>query len=115
MSKIFSFFSGIWEGLKATWIRWNEEGIRVPFAHSGASGKPSVTLLLLYISSLAVLASLFLLHWRPSLWEPTAMTIVWWSLSVVFYLMRNLQKFKVDLDDKSIEMHSEKKDEKERS
>jgi len=101
-----SFFSGIWDGLNTTWTRWSEEGVRVPVAYSPAAGKPSVTLLLVHLSSWASIASLAFLHWRDDKWIPTAGVLIWWAMCMVFYLMRTLQKFKVDLDDKQIELES---------
>jgi hypothetical protein len=97
----------MWEKIKQIWSSWSTEGMKLPFVHDGATGKPSVTLLFTYIAFTLSVISVIVLHLKLDLVVATITTIIFWVLSVVFYLIRNLQKAKFDLDDKSIELEGE--------
>ena len=81
-------------------------GIHLPYAHDPVSGKPSITLLFPYITFVLSVISLVLLHIKPSLIVATTTTLIFWGISVVFYMLRKLSKAKFDLDDKSFELDS---------
>lgn len=87
--------------------RWSTVGIRLPFLFDPVSNKPSITLLFTYVTFLLSIISIIVLHLKPDLVVATASTLIFWVLAVVFYLLRNLQKAKFDLDDKSIELESD--------
>lgn len=98
--------------LKELLKEWCDIGIHLPYAHDAASDKPSITLLFAYLSGVMVIVSLIILHIKPTLVIPTAMTMLFWALAVVFYRLRKLDKVKFDLDDKSIELEGSEKEEK---
>lgn len=86
---------------------WSESGIKLPiFLHDSKTGHSSITLTFPFVSFLALLASLFVLHKSPSLemLGATSLTFFTWLVATVLYLMRRIQKFKFDLDDKSVEL-----------
>ena len=97
--------------ISALWQKWSDVGMRFPYAYDPTTGKPSITLLQFYVSWVVVFCSLFALHFKASLWPATAGCMLWWVLSVIFYRMRRLDKAKIDLDDKSIELESTEKEE----
>ena len=90
--------------LSALWEKWSTDGLRVPFIWDATTNKPSMTLMFPYIGFLLCIISLIALHFSASLFLATATTIGFWVLGVVFYLMRRIQKMRLDLDDKEIEL-----------
>lgn len=92
--------------------RWSTVGIKLPYAYDSAKKTPSITLFILYIATLCLLGSLTWLHFDKSLAIATGMTMSWWALAYVFYLMRSLSKAKFDLQSRSIELDSGEKEEK---
>jgi hypothetical protein len=82
-------------------------GIYFPFAHDPVTKIPSVTLLFPYITFILAMSSVIALHFKQTLLIPSLVSILFWALSVIFYMIRTLQKAKIDLDDKSIELEGE--------
>jgi hypothetical protein len=74
-------------------------------AHDSVTDKPSVTLLIFYTGLILSTISIALLHQDPDKYlSATLVTLLFLSLGFVFYRLRNLDKVKLDLDDKSIEL-----------
>jgi len=96
-----------WDKLKEG---WNVKGIRVPFARQQPEGTPSFTLFCVYIAFLIAAGSVIWLHFRPTAWVPTSAAIMFWFLTMVMYKIKNISKFKADLDDKSIELDDDSAD-----
>ena len=86
------------------WKKWSIEGMNFPFLHDPVTKKPSITLLFPYITFTLTVISLILLHIWQSLLVATAMSMLFWVLSTVFYMLRKLHKAKIDLNDQSIEL-----------
>lgn len=95
------------KSLKETWDRWSTTGLKLPFVHDPEANAPSVTLLTYYLSLIALFASLLALHIKLDLWPATSAVIVVFILSFVFYRIRKLDKFKIDLDDQTIELDAQ--------
>ncbi len=90
------------------------KGLHLPFLHDPVSGKPSITLMFPYATFALSLASVIVLHFRSEVLPASLVSISFWSLSVIFYMIRSIQKAKIDLDDKSLELEGEPaKEEKE--
>ncbi len=87
------------------WKSWSEEGIRWPYLFDPTTKEPSITLTLLYITSILMLSSVIALHFVEGILTASMVTILIWVLAYVFYRLRKLDKFKLDLDDKSIELN----------
>lgn len=102
------------EIIKAVIRRWSSEGMRWPFLHDPEREKPSVTLMMFYLASvvalLAVAGSSYAMIKKGDLLSATAAPLLMWTMAYVFYRMRKLDKFKIDLDDKSIELDAEDDD-----
>lgn len=82
-----------------------ERGMNLPLAYDASNGGPSITLLIFYIAMIMTVGSLTAFHFLPDkLLQPCLLTLLFLGLSFVFYRMRNLDKVKFDLDDKSIEL-----------
>lgn len=81
-----------------------ERGIRLPLAYDPVSKKASITILFSWVSFWLTFASLILLHKIEGILPATAMSMLFWVIATVFYLIRNIQKAKIDLDDKSIDL-----------
>lgn len=83
----------------------SEKGMPLPLAYDASSDGPSITLLIFYIAMIMTVGSLTAFHFLPDkLLQPCLLTLLFLGLSFVFYRMRNLDKVKFDLDDKSIEL-----------
>ena len=85
----------------------NKEGLPLPLAHDGATGKPSVTLFFVYLSNILAIASLITLHIAADKITASIMTCIYAITWVILYMFRALQKAKIDFDDKSIELEGE--------
>jgi hypothetical protein len=85
-------------------------GIYFPFAYDPTTKQPSVTLLFSYITFIMSAISVTALHFKQTLLVPTLITLLFWCVSVVFYMIRSIQKAKIDFDDKSIELEGEEND-----
>lgn len=90
--------------------RWCKEGVNLPYAHDPEKNQPSATLLFLYISFVIAACSVIALHLKAGLFIATITAICFWVLAMVFYRIRKLDKFKIDLDDKTIELDAEDED-----
>lgn len=91
--------------LKELWVKSSEEGIKFPYAYDAEREEPSVTLLIMYLASVMTIVSLVALHFTDT-FIASVTTISFWALTTIFYRLRNLDKAKIDLDDKSIELES---------
>lgn len=93
------------------WTRWSEEGLRLPFLFDASTKQPSITLGLLYIASLLMFGSLIALHLDSALISATLVTMLVWVLAFVFYKMRKIDKLKLDLQNKQIDLEDNSSDE----
>ena len=105
------------EKIKKTIERWCYEGMDWPFLYDPVEDKPSITLMFFYISfiisTIAISVSSFYLIKNDRLLEATIMPTIHLILGFVFYRLRKLDSFKIDIDDRSIELSNENKGEKE--
>lgn len=81
-------------------------GLKFPFAHDPVLGKPSVTLLFVYITFMLAVASVITLNFTDSVLIASITSIGFWFLAFITYRLRRLDNVKIDLDDKSIELQS---------
>lgn len=90
----------------------SKTGLYLPGAYDAISDKPSVSLWFAHISFSITMILIMLLAYKDINAGVIAATIQS-TLMLVFYLIRKLSKFKVDLDDREIELDSgEQEDEK---
>lgn len=85
-------------------------GIKFPFAYDPIQKKPSVTLLTYYIALYMTIASIGWIHFKSEPIIATSLTMMFWVLSYIFYRLRKLDKAKISLEDKSIELDADGKD-----
>lgn len=83
-------------------------GLKLPHAYDPVSKKQSFRLLTAYCSFVLTILSLILLHIWPQLLVATAMTMLFSSINMIFYMLKKLESAKIDLDDKEISLNSEK-------
>lgn len=95
------------------WKKWSEEGLRLPFLYDPVSKKPSVTILFPYAAFVLVVISIILLHIWSKLIIATITTFIFWASSVVFYLIRKINKAKFGVKEGKFELESGEKDVKE--
>ncbi len=90
------------------WLKKSaERGMNLPLAYDASQDGPSITLLIFYVAMIMTVGSLTAFHFLPDkLLQPSLLTLLFLALSFVFYRMRNLDKVKFDLDDRSIELDS---------
>ena len=92
------------EKLRLIYEKWSSKGIKLPFLYDPTTDKPSITLFFPYASFVVALTSVISLHFKPSLLIPTCVSISFWTIATVLYMIRKINKAKFDLDDKSIEL-----------
>lgn len=84
-------------------------GFYFPAAYDAQSGKPSASLMFAHISFfLAVISVISLSIKDINLGTLAAMTLA--GMYFVFYMLRKLNKAKIDLDDKSIDLANDEKE-----
>ncbi len=81
-----------------------EQGITFFYANDKAENKPSSTLFYAYVTFWLGVVSVISLHFEEKLFTATLTTLMFWVVAVIFYRLRKLDKIKVDLDDRSVEL-----------
>lgn len=104
---------GVIKKIATFWESISKNGIYMPFIHDARTGKASVTLLFAYITFTLAIISTIALHFNIGLTVATFTSILFWVIAVIFYRLRNLDKAKIDLDDRSIELEGSGDDEDE--
>lgn len=94
----------MWENIKLWFDENREYGLTLWYAYDPISQKPSVTLFMAYISFILACASLIALQFALVSVVATGMAFVFNVLMVVFYLIRTLNKAKIDIENKSLEL-----------
>lgn len=100
------------QNLKDWYADVKENGIKFLYAFDSERKSASSTLFYCYVSFYFVLASLIALHFKSELLTATAVTITFFSICMIFYRLRKIDKLKVDLDDKSLEVENNEGEEK---
>lgn len=90
-------------GFKEKIKQWSEEGIRLPMAHDGTTGKPSVTLLFVYVAYIIAASIVIYLTVKDQI-AGSAAALMFFFGCLIMYRIRHLDKIKVDLDDKSFDI-----------
>lgn len=98
--------------LKEIWTNWCIVGAKLPFLHDPTTDKPSITLGLLYLTSVVMIGSLLVLHIKSELLTATLTSIMVWILAYVMYRLRKLDSFRLDLDDKEIQLNGSDEEDK---
>jgi hypothetical protein len=101
----------MWAKISEAVSRWCKEGVYLPYAHDAERGKPSASLLFMYVSFVIAACSVIALHLKAGLLIATLTSIMFWVLAMTFYRIRKLDKFKIDLDDKTIELDADEDEE----
>lgn len=97
-----------------TWYKDKSlNGISFWYANDKGEGKPSSTLFYAYVSFFCAVVSLVVLHLKPALLPATGMAFLLYGLSVMFYMIRKINKASVSLKDQSFNLeNNEGKDDK---
>lgn len=82
---------------------FSKTGFPVPFIQDAITEKPSMTLTFAFVSFLICCTGIIFLIARD-LTVGTITSLLFWVICMVFYRMRKLDKFKIDLDDRTIEL-----------
>lgn len=100
-------------GIKEVFKNMGEKGIKFPYAYDPVTKKASITLLFPYLMGIIAVSGHIALFFKESLMEAVIAADIFWSICMVFYRLRKLDKIKFDLDDKSIEINGNKSSESE--
>ena len=84
-----------------------ELGLKLPHAYDPVTKQASFRLLIAYISFILATGSVLALHFHPELLIATSVSIGFFSLCMIFYMLKKLQSAKIDLDDKEISLNAE--------
>lgn len=91
------------------WIKLgNSFGIPLPMLRDEPDGKPSFTLLCVYLTFVLAFNSVVAMHFTKDLLS-AGTSIMFWVVAMVFYRLKKISKAKLDLDDKSIELEDSDK------
>ncbi len=98
--------------LSDVWTNWCKTGIMRPYGYDPETNKPSITLMFFWITSFLSIISLILLHFALVSYLATGYSLLFVFGAFVMYRIRKLDKVKINVDEKSIELdNNEKKDE----
>lgn len=89
----------------------SKNGVYLPNAYDKNKSGPSVTLLFAHLANALSLISIIILMWSD-ITQGTIASIIYSVITMVLYMMRRITKFKVDLDEKSIDLEGGDKNEK---
>lgn len=95
-------------------IKANSYGLPLPMARDSVTNLPSVTLLAFYLGLCVSVGSLIAYHFEDSLLGATSMSLLFFAMTFVFYKLRQLDKFKLDFTNKSIEFEDVQNEQKEK-
>ncbi len=93
--------------IKEIWRCWCDDGFKLPYAYDPVSKKPSVTLLMVYLTFVLAFFSNVALHFYTSMAIATWTSMGFWALAYIFYRMRKLDKATVDFKSGSISLDGE--------
>jgi len=82
-------------------------GLYMPLAWDGDKKPASARLLFAHISFWVAVISVVALHFWSSILPATTTAILFFMLCTILYMLKNLTKAKVDLDDKSIDLEAD--------
>jgi len=86
----------------------SKNGLYLFSAYDATREEPSATLLAFHVGLILSIGSLISYHFLPDkLVGPVSATLMFFGMTFVMYRMRNLDKVKLDLDDRSIELEDE--------
>lgn len=83
-----------------------ESGLPLPLAYDASTKRPSFRLLTVYVSFLLAVGSLVGLHFHTEIVIASAMSMLFFALCMVFYMLRRLESAKIDLDDQEISINT---------
>lgn len=86
---------------------WIDNGIPFPYALDGVTKKPSITLLFAYCTFVITLIGNILVYFKPELLTASINSTIIWIVAFIFYRLRTLDKVKINLSEKSIELDGE--------
>lgn len=93
----------------------NSFGLPLPMARDSVTNLPSVTLLAFYLGLCLSVGSIIAYHFEDSLLGATSMTLLFLGMTFIFYRMRAIDKFKINFEEKSIEIEdTQEKDKNEK-
>lgn len=92
--------------LKKLFISWSTKGVKLPYGYDPVTKAPSITIVFPYITFIIACVSVIGLHFFPKMLVATSMSIFFWGVSVIFYMLRKLSKATIDFDDKLISLDS---------
>ncbi len=83
----------------------SKTGVYLPMAYDARNKKPSITLLAFYLALILSVGSLIAYHFLPDkLIGPVSMTLMFFGMTFIFYKMRQIDKLKLDLANKTVEL-----------
>jgi len=91
---------------------WSNNGIRFLYAFDATTGQPSVTLFFSYVTFWLAICGSVAVYFKSDLLFASINSIVFWILAFVMYRIRHLDKFKLDLDDRSLELSGDDDEQK---
>lgn len=97
----------MWQKIKDLWISMSKNGMMLPFLLDPTTNKPSITLMFAYMTFTLAICSTIGLHWNVNFLTASITSILFWMVATIFYMIRKLNKAKLDLDDKSIELEND--------
>lgn len=98
---------GLWQNLKDALVKSSTEGMHLPVAYDASRGEASATLFFMYIANIVAICSVLWLHTKGDPLTATLTATIYSVVWTILYMMRRIQKAKVDLDDRSVDLEAD--------
>lgn len=102
----------MWKKFTEYWEYKSKNGIDFFYANDKTEGKPSSTLFYAYISFWVSICSLIALHFSDRFQTATTMSFILTAMTIIFYMIRKINKASVNLKDKSVSLENNEGDKK---
>lgn len=102
---------GLWQNLKDALVKSSTEGMHMPVMYDSSRKEASATLFFMYIANLVAICSVLWLHTKGDPLTATLTATIYSVVWTILYMMRRIQKAKVDLDDRSVDLEADDDDE----
>jgi hypothetical protein len=96
----------MWNKIKEMWSGWSTVGLKLPFMFDPVEKKPSVTLVFPYVTFAMACGSVLALHFFQGLLTATMVSIGFWAAATILYMIRKVNKMKVNFTDKSMDIEN---------
>lgn len=84
-----------------------KDNIKLPLLLDTSTNKNTLTGLFAYVAFILACLSVIAYHFRANLFVPCTVTISFWLIAVILYMIRHLNKAKIDLEHRTLDLEND--------